>query len=153
MSPENRRRTSYIEEVFMDNEKPSLEELAHHGVLGMKWGKTRAKATSSQIQTARRNVAINQNKYSNQAQKVRETKRGSKERAKETKKLADMKASFLKNPDRVTATRMTRGEKAVAGIFVLSGVGTIPALAAVAGSSAVSRRIEYKQENGKYNKK
>ena len=43
---------------FVGFERPSPEEtLEHYGVLGMKWGRHRAKANGTQIRAARRNVS------------------------------------------------------------------------------------------------
>ena len=131
---------------FVGFEKPSPEEsLEHYGVLGMKWGKTRAKANATQIRAARRNVMNAANKYHDQRDVVKSTKKGTAERAQAEKKLSKVKSDFYKNPDRVTAARLTRGEKAI--VLILGGPFGI---GAVAGSSAASRRIERKQELGKY---
>jgi hypothetical protein len=138
---------------MIDDEKPSLEELRHYGVLGMKWGKTRAQATGDEIRVARANVNKEAAKYNKAANDlVRTTKGRSPERAAGKEKLADMKIEFLKNPDRVTAARLTRGEKAILGVFALTGVGAAVPLAGIAVTSAHSRRIERKQETGAYNK-
>lgn len=131
-----------------DDKKPSLEELSHQGVLGMKWGH-RKMATASQIIAARGKLNSQRKDLANQVDKVHDTtKKGTPARTKEVKKLQEMHTTFLKNPDRVVAARMTRGEKAAA--LVLGG----PAgLAAILASSASSRRIEQKQDTGGFNKK
>ena len=131
---------------FVGFEKPSPEEsLEHYGVLGMKWGKHRAKANGTQIRAARRNVRRQAEDVLDQRDKVKAKAKGSTDRAKEQKKLDKMKTNFLNNPDRVIAARLTRGEKIVAAIL-LTPAG---AAAAIGTTSAVSRAIEQRQEKNK----
>lgn len=133
---------------YVGHEKPKLEDLEHYGVLGMKWGKTRARANGTEIRRARRSVAGQINKIADQRDKVKTEAKGSEQRAKQQQKLKKMQVDFLKSPDRVTAHRLTRGEKAAA-VILLTPAG---AAAAIGVSSAISRRIERKQELKKYNK-
>lgn len=140
-------------------EKPDLEELAHHGVLGMKWGKTRAKASRSDIMSARTRNKSRTRKIERQESKINTLKGKGQASKKEEKTLATMKSDYLKSPDRVIAARMTRGEKA-ATIIMGVGVGNVlapvalpVAVAGVIGTSARSRRIESKQEDGAYGRK
>jgi hypothetical protein len=134
---------------FVGFEKPSPEEsLEHYGVLGMKWGRTRARANGTQIRAARRNVRRQAEDVLDQKDVVKAKTKGSAERAKEQKKLDKMKSNFLDNPDRVIAARLTRGEKIVLAILATPPV----AAGAIAGSSAVSRAIEQRQENRKNRK-
>jgi hypothetical protein len=131
------------------------EELAHYGVLGMKWGRNRAKATGSDIRSARRSVNKQAEAVSKQVDKVRRAPTGSAKK-KESMRLDKMDAAYLKNPDRVIAARMTRGEKAasiVLSSLIVPGLGAIAGAGAIAGTSARSRRIERKQETGAYDKK
>jgi deoxyhypusine synthase len=79
---------------------------------------------------------------------VKSTKKGSVERAKENQKLGKIKADFLKDPDRVTAMTMTRGEKAAT---VILG-GGLPGVAAVAGQNIARNRVAKKQALGAYDK-
>lgn len=138
----------------MIDEKPTLEELMHYGVLGMKWGKTRTKAGSASINSARTRVTREKNAIDKQ-QDVINNKRGKGEPfSRDSQKLANMKVSHLKNPDRVIAARLTRGEKVTLGLVGLLALPAAPvAVAAIAGTSAKSRRIERKQDLGKYDPK
>ena len=136
---------------YVGHEKPGLEDtIEHYGVLGMKWGKTRARANGTQIRAARRRVSNQINGLGDQRDKVKAAKGTSKETS-EKNKLNKMKTDFLKNPDRVVAARLTRGEKAA--ILILAGPAAPFSIGAIAGSSAASRRIEQKQAQGAYNKK
>jgi hypothetical protein len=138
--------------IISEQDKPSLEELRHYGVLGMKWGKTRAKSSGATIKDARNRLRAKQTKIFEQEDKRDVTTAGSASRKKETKKLNDMMREFDKDPARVLATRTTRGEKALLGLFSVGTFG-IPFAVGVGITSAVSRRIERKQETGAYDKK
>lgn len=133
-------------------DKPSLEELAlaHYGVMGMKWGQ-RKRATGAEIREARIRLAGKQENYARLASQRRKTAKGSGERAAVEKTMDRAKKDFLKDPDRVIATRMTRGEKAVAALLAPATGGAT--LSSILVSSAVSRRIEKKQDDGAYDKK
>jgi hypothetical protein len=126
---------------------PELGTLEHYGVLGMKWGKTRAKGDSIDISAARNRVR-RQNRDLVKAKKSAQRIKNTEARKAALDKLGEMKMAALKNPDRVLATRLTTGEKVVAAIF-LTPVG---AAAVIGGTSATSRRIERKQETGAYNR-
>lgn len=131
---------------FVGFEKPSPEDsLEHYGVLGMKWGRTRARANGTQIRAARRNVSRQASDVLDQKDRVKAKAKGSAERAKEQKKLDKMKQNFFDNPDRVIAARLTRGEKIALAILATPA----GAAGAIAGTSAVSRAIEQRQENRK----
>jgi len=145
------------------DDKPDLpteeEALAHYGVLGMKWGKTRAKATTAQIKLARKNRDEQGTKLGDEHLKLEAMGKNDKGRRAQERKVANMQTAYLKNPDRVTAVRLTRGEKAAVTLFTLMSANPVGAPAAIAnvavavGSSAASRRIEYKQDKGAYDKK
>lgn len=126
------------------------ETLAHYGVLGMKWGRTRARANANQIRSARRRLSTERKKI-NRAEDKAFAINDRKKRDKAMNQVAKMQKEALKNPDRVIAARMTRGEKIAT--VVLFGPAAPLSIAAIAGSSAYSRRIERMQETGAYNKK
>lgn len=135
----------------LQEDKPSLDELAHHGVKGQKWGVTRdraasvgrnggisSKPTTQQIHDARAKTQSQIRRINQQIDKTN-TSTG-KQQEREAKKLVDMHDAYLKNPDRATAMRMTKGEKWVAGIgaVVLPGVGT--AAIGVTAAARVAQR-------------
>lgn len=130
-----------------------LEEyFEHHGVKGMKWGQR--KVTTKEIHAARRRVDSQVRTIQAQEDKVTSAK-GKASKAKAEKKLNEMNVAFLKNPDRATSIRLTRGEKAahVALAVLFPTVGTAVAVAS-AGSRATTRKvIENRQASGHYNKK
>lgn len=137
------------------------EELLHYGVLGMKWGQGK-KATDKDIQKARKRLKAQSKAYRKEYKKYDRAAEGSvRKQALETK-LRRLEQNYMKDPDRVVAARMMRGEKfgtayaAVMASVTTGGFGT-PVNAAIAGgtiatTSAISRRIEYKQDRGDYNK-
>lgn len=99
-------------------EKPGSPEdvLEHFGKKGMKWGHRKAKITSADIIGAR--VRSSQQQFKALAEK-------------DPKKRANLQKAYLKNPDRATALRMTKGEKVtlglIAGIFAVPTAGIVPA--------------------------
>lgn len=121
-------------------------ELIHYGIKGMKWGVRKA-ASAREIYGARARLQVKQNEYSAQKRKVRKTKTP-KAKANQKAKLDKMKVDFLKDPDRVTASRMSTGEKVVAALFAGPiGVGVVGA------TSYTSRVIDARQRTGYYDKK
>lgn len=124
------------------NTRPELGSLEHYGVLGMKWGKHRAEGTGSDIRVARASVVGKHAKYKQQLRRAKQIK-DKGQRAAAVAEAKKVKIANLNDPDRVLAARLTRGEKAIS---IVLGYG-IPAIAI---TSAHSRRIERKQEKGKY---
>jgi hypothetical protein len=78
------------------DEKPSLEDLVHHGVKGQKWGVRKSHPSTSEIHAAR------------QRQEKRITQLHS---AKTPQRKAAITKKLNTNEDNVTAARMTLGEK------------------------------------------
>jgi hypothetical protein len=136
--------TTIIGQQAFDSPGDALE---HYGVKGMKWG-VRRKPSAAEIRGARIRMQEKGLKYQKQREAVKSTKKGSVERAKENQKLGKIKADFLKDPDRVTAMTMTRGEKAAT---VILG-GGLPGVAAVAGQNIARNRVAKKQALGAYDK-
>jgi hypothetical protein len=131
-------------------EKPGSpsEILEHHGTKGMKWGVRSARSkfneanpTSKQkadaIRLARAKSNVDFTKYTNK-------KMGPERKA--------AKLVYLKNPDRATALRITRGEKVVLGILAVGipAVGTAAVGATVGTRFVIRRHIEKKQATGGY---
>lgn len=119
--------------------------LEHMGVKGMKWGKhSAAKPTSGDINDARIRDAGRIREMNAQTDKLNLSKTGSKAQGDAAKKLVNMRASYLKNPDRATALRMTKGDKAVAAVFAigLPGAGTLGVAAGITARVAIRKSVE-----------
>lgn len=117
--------------------------LEHYGKMGMKWGH-RKSGGAKDIRAARKALQPGLEKIKAAKRDVRSTGKGSAERVIANKALAKVKTEHLKNPDRVLANRLTRGEKTAAILLLQGGLGVVLA------TSARSRRIEYKQDTGQY---
>jgi hypothetical protein len=130
------------------------EALKHFGVKGMKWGVKKAPSGGA-IRTARRNVMNEASAIRSEKKNIRKTtKRGSKERAAGEKRIDKMKVAFLNNPDRATAARMTRGEKAATLLLGLTSPSNLAGAVGAVASTTVHRKIiESRQRRGVYNKK
>lgn len=139
-------------------EKPGSpsEILEHTGVKGMKWGvrNQRGPTQSSRKFGAKfptgksRAMEI---RRARAAQQVRAVKFHNSPKGSPQREAA--RKAFLKHPDRVTAMRMTRGEKVV---FSIIGVGSAPTGFGVGmgigtvGVVAARRNIEKKQASKAY---
>lgn len=129
------------------------DELAHFGVKGMKWGR-RNKVSSRDIHAARSRLAVQEAKVTAEIHKTyNNTKAKTPERKAGVKRIQNMNASYLRNPDRVTASRLTAGEKVALGLLAATGYGAPAAAGIFAGNQVASRVIEAKQRTGAYNKK
>lgn len=131
---------TYLAQSAFDDVDDFLE---HFGVKGMKWGVRRDKPSTNAIISARTRVAGRQRQLQSQADKLN-LATSEKSRNKEAKTFAKMEADFLKSPDRVTAARMTRGEKYILGFLAVGvpGVGTAAAAGAVAGRTVARKAVE-----------
>ncbi len=129
-------------------EKPSLEELAHHGVKGMKWGH-RKKHTTQDILDARARQSARANELHRTADKLNlatAKNANSKEANNLAKKLVAQEKELNSNKDASVALRMTRGEKAVTliigGPFGAIAIGANNAIANKVEKNAAKRRGE-----------
>lgn len=122
--------------TFLNDVNPDLQDtLAHFGVKGMKWGVKRAqrKERNQQIKTARRNIRDKENDLMDTVRKADKAKTAG-ERAK-LDKLATKKAKDLfDDPDQLTASRMTSGEKWINGIMITAAIG-------VAGAAGAAQHL------------
>lgn len=121
-------------------EKPGTPgELVHHGVKGMQWGHRRHATSTQRTRSIQRARA----QSFQDATAFRTAPKGSAKR-EQAKKV------FLKNPDRATQLRLTRGEKVTLGILA----GTVvfaPSVAIGVGTRvAVRKSIERKQARRAY---
>ena len=142
--------------------------LAHYGVKGMQWGKRKAtddasggsqstssKPSNDEVKTARSNLqrkALDYNVASREAKKS--GPKGSVVRALAKEKVREMKVDFLNDPDRITASYLTKGEKIIFGVLAAStgpiGVGAVGGN--IAGRAMSRKSIENKQRSGAYYK-
>jgi hypothetical protein len=133
-------------------EKPDTPEevvLAHYGVKGMRWGERHAKPTSGQIRDARIRQAARFRSVQNAEDNLNLTS-SSAPKAKQmaaVKKYQKAAFDFDTNEDRVTASRLTRGEKAVQ--IILGGpiaLVTIPVSSAI--TKATAKDVDKKRKAG-----
>lgn len=132
---------------ILNEVNPPLDDaLAHVGVKGMKWGVRKKRATSDQIREARVKVRNQESQINKQASRVDNAKTA-KSRAAAQKKHHEMSMSYLKSPDRETASRLTTGEKVALAVIAVGipGPGTLGA-GAYAGLSIGSNRSVRKQQ-------
>ncbi len=124
--------------MLNDADKPSLEELMHHGVKGMRWGHRKNKPTTADIKTARINTGARERARNDAADKLNlAVASGTKKQQQAAVQNFNKKQmDFLKDPDRATAMRMTTGEK-----FLLAALGPVGAGTAI-GQVAARKMTE-----------
>jgi hypothetical protein len=138
--------------IQFDEGKPSPADVRHFGVKGMKWGNRKSassggssggtpksvvadKSSSSDIHGARDNVAAGERAIRLQRKTVRKTGKGEG-------KLAKMEMDHLKNPDRVTALKMTDGEKIINTLFYGPGNTLLKEAGSAIGQHVVKKEIQ-----------
>lgn len=131
---------------YIGTEKPSLEELSHYGVKGMRWG-VRKKYSAADIRAARSRQKGRLDEFTT-ARKAHAKSLSTNDGRKIGSTGATMDAkrrALLRHPDRAVALRMTRGEKAVTAIL-----GGPLGVVAIGVTSAAVKGVERK--NAKYTK-
>ena len=135
------------------------DALAHYGVKVMKWGRRRSdtelakasvgrsKPTNREIHDARARVGSQARQLNRQIDKTNLAT--GKQQKVEAKKLSEMSTSFLKNPDRATALRLTTGEKVTLSILAVGvpGIGTTAAGISAGSRVAARKMVERQQRN------
>jgi hypothetical protein len=128
---------------------PAEEFLAHHGVVGMKWGKHKAKSDSSSGGSRKERRQANDSKIheARRAQSARLRKlqeaegdfyvaRTAKGQDKAEKIMRQREKDLFTNPDAATANKFTTGEKVANGIaYGLAGAFAVSAIALSAANS------------------
>ena len=129
--------------TFLGEVKPSLtDRLAHYGVKGMQWGVRQKRPGGAAIRGAR----VRQQARFRQFQTAND--KASLSNSPSTKaKAARLAKEHDTHEDRVTASRMTRGEKAAA--LILGGpIGAAVILQNTAFRRSVTRDVDRKRANG-----
>lgn len=137
---------------MIDQSKPPLEELAHSGVKGMKWGVRKERPSAIQVRAAQRRHDGAKTKL-RQAEKKAARISDPKARDKALKAVGKQKLAYLKNPDRVTANRLTAGQAAFIMALSIPTTGGAFGVGLIGGQNVARARIAYKQEHGIYDKR
>lgn len=132
----------YTEENKPDS--PTEVVLAHVGVKGMKWGVRRANPSGGQIKLARTRQAQRFNKIleADDRRIVGETTK-----TQHVKERKTAEREFKAHEDRVTASRLTNGEKA-ALIFLGGPVGAVVIGASKANTNRTIKSVTKARKNG-----
>ena len=123
-------------------DKPDLNELAHYGVKGMKWGH-RKRYTSQDIRDARIRNNSRVNALARTADELSyqlSLNPNSKKTKAAARDYGTLTTDYLKSPDRATALRMTTGEKAAAAILAIAAPGPGTLGVAIGSTVRVSAR-------------
>lgn|SRR5512136_812213 len=115
----------------LGQEKPSLEYLVHAGVKGMKWGVRKENPSGNQILNARYRQSLREQAIgAHEAESFLGTTAKSRSASKDA--VRQIQLEYHLNEDRITAARMTRGERINAIL-----------MAGPAGKAAIRRNKEY----------
>lgn len=124
--------------------KPSVtreEALAHFGVKGMKWGVRNKKVTADEIQGARMRQRTRLNKYIDAKGAASDPRASASARKAAEKRVKDLGREFDTSEDRVTAQRLSNGEKAT--LLILGGpVGAAYILGNKVGVKLTERSVD-----------
>lgn len=122
--------------ILGEPDKPSIAEvLIHYGTKGMKWGVRKKKPTSDDIHAARVRQASRYRKFE-KAQDDVNLATNSKSRNAAIRRRDKAEKEHDLNEDRVTAVRMTRGEK-FGAVLVAGPLG----LGIIAGGAIGARSV------------
>jgi hypothetical protein len=127
-------------------DKPDLNELAHVGVKGMKWGH-RKRYSNQDIRNARIRNNSRVNMLARAAEELNfqtSLNPNSKKTEAAVRDFKKIEVDFLKNPDRATALRMTTGEKAALAVLAIGLPG--PGTGAAIGTSTARVLARRSQE-------
>lgn len=104
-----------------DEGKPSLEQLQHSGVKGMKWGVHKAKPTDHEIGAARARQLVRAHDIGTARSEARRARKSGDVRAqvKAQNKVNKALQTYNTSEDRKTAARLQKGEKVA--LALLSG--------------------------------
>lgn len=126
-------------------EKPSLEDIEHHGVKGQKWGTTKGrKPTTSDIVGARARLGSQVRTINSQIDKTIFS--SGKAQEKNAKELVKLTTAHLNSPDQATALRMTKGEKWTVGLVSAAFPVVAPATGLGVGLRVHARHQIEKQQ-------
>jgi len=90
--------------------RPSLEEISHSGVKGMKWGRRKSGTGPSSAPNETRQIHDARDRVHAQGKAIKKQRKVVKKTGRGQNDLAKMEISLLRNPDRVTAAKLTKGE-------------------------------------------
>lgn len=135
--------------TMLIEEKPSLDELLHYGVKGMRWGVRKDRSSSAgpsrwekrrardqEIKDARARQASRQGEtLKAEAALYNSVVTGGRKEAVAT--LRERQNDYFKNPDYALAAKKTTGEKAVATMLVAYGAGILAYN--IAGAAALNK--------------
>lgn len=121
--------------MTINNGEPAI---IHYGVKGMKWGVRNAdRPTTREIKDARARV----NEQNRDFRKDRKAiKKGPGTRAEKREDIRNLKIDTLANPDRLTALKMTTGEKYL--LAALAPVAPVSVAANLAAQAAVKNQLQ-----------
>ena len=131
------------------------EFLAHYGVKGMRWGhrKSAPGAGAGGMTRHQRNEIRNRVNAQQLRSNVASTKAAltvGKNRKAKKEAAHKQRLEYLRNPDRVTAATMTRGEKLFYAAFTSATASPLAATTGILATNAYANRVEYKQKHGMY---
>lgn len=132
---------------------PSLDELTHFGKKGMRWGVRKDYPSGKTIREARRSTNAQRGDIMAKRGKLALHAVLGKPTGRDKTNLSKAKLKYLKNPDRLVAAKLTKGESVTAVVLALSGVGTVPIATFVASNTVGSRIVSKRQQSGYYDRK